>query len=107
MSANITAPNLYAPHGMNLRPLGDRVVVKPLSQEEVTKSGIIMPATVDKERPERGEVIAIGPGKMLDNGSFAPVGVKVGDQIVFKKYSPDEVKIDKEEYLVISESDIM
>lgn len=92
---------------MNLRPLGDRVVVKPLSQEEVTKSGIIMPATVDKERPERGEVIAIGPGKLLDNGSFAPVGVKVGDKIVFKKYSPDEVKIDKEEYLVISESDIM
>lgn len=92
---------------MNLRPLGDRVVVKPLSQEEVTKSGIIMPATVDKERPERGEVIAIGPGKVLDNGSFAPVGVKVGDKIVFKKYSPDEVKIDKEDYLVISESDIM
>ena len=92
---------------MNLRPLGDRVVVKPLSQDEVTKSGIIMPATVDKERPERGEVIAIGPGKMLDNGSFAPVGVKVGDKIVFKKYSPDEVKIDKEDYLVISESDIM
>jgi chaperonin GroES len=92
---------------MNLRPLGDRVVVKALSQEEVTKSGIIMPATVDKERPERGEVIAIGPGKLLDNGSFAPVGVKVGDKIVFKKYSPDEIKIDKEEYLVISESDIM
>lgn len=92
---------------MNLRPLGDRVVVKPLSQEEVTKSGIIMPATVDKERPERGEVIAIGPGKLLDNGTFAPVGVKVGDKIVFKKYSPDEVKIDKEDYLVISESDIM
>ena len=92
---------------MNLRPLGDRVVVKPLSQDEVTKSGIIMPATVDKERPERGEVIAIGPGKLLDNGSFAPMGVKVGDKIVFKKYSPDEVKIDNVEYLVIAESDIM
>jgi chaperonin GroES len=92
---------------MNLRPLGDRVVVKALSQEEVTKSGIIMPATVDKERPERGEVIAIGPGKLLDSGAFAPVGVKVGDKIVFKKYAPDEIKIDKEEYLVISESDIM
>lgn len=92
---------------MNLRPLADRVVVKPLSQEEVTKSGIIMPATIDKERPERGEVIAIGPGKLLDNGGFAPVGVKVGDKVVFKKYSPDEVKIDDQEYLVISESDIM
>ena len=92
---------------MKLRPLGDRVVVKPLSQDEVTKSGIIMPATVDKERPERGEVIAAGPGKTLDNGTLAPLGVKVGDKIVFKKYSPDEVKIDNEEYLVISESDIM
>ena len=92
---------------MNIRPLGDRVVVKPLSQEEVTKSGIIMPATVDKERPERGEVIAIGPGKVLDNGNFAPVVVKVGDKIVFKKYSPDEVKIDNVDYLVVAESDIM
>jgi chaperonin GroES len=92
---------------MNLRPLGDRIVVKALSQDEVTKSGIILPETVDKERPERGEVIAIGPGKMLENGNFAPVGVKVGDKIVFKKYSPDEVKIDKVEYLVISESDVM
>ena len=92
---------------MKLRPLGDRVVVKPLSQDEVTKSGIILPETVDKERPERGEVIATGPGKTLDNGTTAPMGVKVGDKVVFKKYSPDEVKIDNEEYLLISESDIM
>ena len=92
---------------MKLRPLADRVVVKPLSQDEVTKSGIILPDTVEKERPERGEVITIGSGKLLDNGAFAPMGVKVGDKIVFKKYSPDEVKIDGEEYLVISESDIM
>lgn len=92
---------------MQLRPLGDRVVVKPLTQDEVTKSGIILPETVDKERPERGEVIAIGSGKLLDNGAFAPMSVKVGDKIVFKKYSPDEVKIDNVEYLVVSESDIM
>ena len=91
---------------MKLRPLADRAVVKPLPQEEVTKSGIIL-HTTDKERPERGEVVAIGNGKLLDNGTFAPMNVKVGDQIVFKKYSPDEVKIDGEEYLVISESDIM
>ena len=91
---------------MKLRPLGDRVVVKPLPQEEVTKSGIIL-HTDSKERPERGEIVAIGGGKLLDNGSFAPMGVKVGDQVVFKKYSPDEVKIDGEEFLVISESDIM
>ena len=92
---------------MQLRPLGDRVVVKPLDQEEMTASGIIMPATVDKERPERGEVIAAGPGKTLENGTVHPMGVKVGDRIVFKKYSPDEVKIDKDEFLVIAESDIM
>lgn len=91
---------------MKLRPLGDRVVVKPLPQEEVTKSGIILHSN-DKERPERGEIIAIGPGKLLDNGSFAPMGVKVGDQVVFKKYSPDEVKVDGEELLVIAESDVM
>ena len=91
---------------MKLRPLADRAVVKPLPQEEVTKSGIIL-HTTDKERPERGEVVAIGNGRLLDNGAFAPMNVKVGDQIVFKKYSPDEVKIDGEEYLVISESDIM
>ncbi len=92
---------------MKLRPLGDRVVVKPLSQDEVTKSGIILPETVDKERPERGEVIATGPGKTLDNGTVAPIGVKVGDKVVFKKYSPDEVKIDNVDYLVVAESDIM
>ena len=92
---------------MKLRPLGDQLIVKPLGQEEVTKSGIILPDTVEKERPEKGEVIAVGPGKVLDNGSRSDMGVKVGDKIVFKKYSPDEVKIDDVEYLVISESDVM
>ena len=92
---------------MKLRPLGDRLIVKPLGQEEVTKSGIILPDTVEKERPEKGEVIATGPGKILDNGARSEMGVKVGDKIVFKKYSPDEVKIDDVEYLVISESDVM
>lgn len=92
---------------MNLKPLSDRLVVKPLSKEEVTASGIILPDTVEKERPEQGEVIAAGPGRLLENGSVAPMHVKVGDKVVFKKYSPDEVKIDKEEYLVISESDVL
>ena len=92
---------------MQLRPLGDRVIVKATSKEEMTKSGIILPDTVDKERPEQGAVMAIGPGRLLENGTRAPMSVKVGDKIVFKKYSPDEVKIDKEEYLVLSESDIM
>lgn len=90
-----------------LRPLGDRVIVKPVAKEEMTKTGIILPDTVDKERPEQGEVISIGPGKVLENGQRAPMNVKVGDKVVFKKYSPDEVKIETVEYLVILESDIM
>lgn len=90
-----------------LRPLGDHVIVKPLSDDAVTKSGIVLPDTVNKEKPEKGEVIAIGPGKLLDNGQRATPSVKVGEKVVFKKYSPDEVKIDGQEYLVISEGDIM
>jgi chaperonin GroES len=92
---------------MNVRPLGDRVIVKPLSKEEVTASGIIIPDTVDKERPEQGEVLAVGPGRRMENGERATMDLKVGDKIVFKKYSPDEIEIDKEELLVISESDVM
>ena len=90
---------------MNLKPLNDRLIVEPAVKEEVTKMGIIIPDTVDKERPEQGVVIAVGPGKLLENGTRSTMSVKVGDKIVFKKYSPDEVKIDGKEYLVISESD--
>ena len=92
---------------MNIKPIHTNVVVKPISQDEVTKSGIVIPDTVDKERPEKGEVVAVGEGKLLDNGQRAPMSVKVGDVIMFKKYSPDELKIDDEEYLVISEGDIL
>ncbi len=92
---------------MNLRPLGDHIIVKPLKPEEVTKFGIVLPDTADKEKPEQGEVMAIGPGKLMDNGQRAPMGVKVGDQVVFKKYSPDEITIDEQEVLVLSESDII
>ncbi len=92
---------------MNIKPIHTNVVVKPISQDEVTKSGIVIPDTVDKERPEKGEVVAVGDGKLLDNGQRAPMSVKVGDIIMFKKYSPDELKIDNEEYLVISEGDIL
>lgn len=92
---------------MQLRPLHDRLVVKASSKEEVTASGIILPDTVDKERPEQGEVIAVGPGRLMDNGQRAAMSVKVGDKVVFKKYSPDEIKIEDKEYLVLSESDVM
>ena len=90
-----------------LRPLGDHVVVKPLSAEETSASGIIIPETVDKERPERGEVIAVGPGRMLENSSRSAMEVKPGDKVVFKKYAPDEVKIGKDECLVIKMDDVM
>lgn len=92
---------------MKIKPLFDKVIVKPLGEDEVTKSGIVLPDTAEKERPEKGEVIAIGPGKRLENGQISPISVKVGDKVVFKKYSPDEIKVDGEELLVISESDIV
>ena len=92
---------------MKLKPLFNNVIVKPLKNEEVTKSGIVLPDTIDKEKPEKGEVIAIGSGKVLDNGETLKMSVKVGDRVMFKKCSPDEVKIDGEDYLVLSESDII
>ncbi|MEX1997310.1 MAG: co-chaperone GroES [Candidatus Andersenbacteria bacterium] len=92
---------------MKIEPLFDKVVIKPLTQEEVTTSGIVLPDTVDKEKPMQGEVVAVGPGKRLDNGQIAPVSVKVGDTVLFTKYAPDEVEVDDEEYLVIEEDKIL
>ena len=92
---------------MKLKPLHDHIVVKPIVQDEITKSGIVLPDTVDKEKPEKGEVVAVGLGKLLDNGQTAPMSVKVGDRVMFKKYSPDEIKVDGVEYLIISEGDIL
>ncbi|MEA2088482.1 MAG: co-chaperone GroES [Patescibacteria group bacterium] len=92
---------------MSIKPLGDNVIIKAIAKDEKTKSGIVLPETIDKEKPEEGEVIAIGPGKMLDNGNRSVVGVKEGDTVLFKKYSPDEIKADGKNLLVISESDII
>ncbi len=92
---------------MKLKPLFNNVIVKPLKDEKVTESGIILPDTVDKEKPEKGEIIAVGSGKVLENGQVSKMSVKVGDQVMFKKYSPDEVKVDGQDYLVLSESDII
>lgn len=91
---------------MQLTPLGDHLVVEPLSSEAMTKSGIILPETA-KEKPERGTVIAVGTGKILDNGQRAPMDVKVGDSVLFKRYSPDDFKFEDKEYLILSQSDVL
>ncbi len=92
---------------MNLKPTADYIIVKPIQEDTVTKSGIVLPETVDKEKPERGEIVAVGPGKRLENGLIAEPQVKVGQKIMFRKYSPDEIKVDGVDYLVIRESDVM
>ena len=90
----------------NYKPLNDHVLIKPINGNEVSKAGIILPDTVDKEKPEKGEVVATGPGKLLENGQRAPMSVKVGDKVIFKKYSPDELPGD-EDLMVIKEEDIL
>lgn len=90
---------------MNIKPLGDRVVVKPLAQEEKTKSGIVLPDTA-KEKPQQGEVLAVGSGKLLDNGQRIALEVKVGDKVIYSKYAGTEIKIDGEEVLILNERDI-
>lgn len=91
---------------IKLRPLGDRVVVKPLSREETTKSGIVLPDTA-KEKPQRGTIIAVGEGRRDDDGDRIPMDVKVGDQVLFAKYAGTEFKLDDEELLILSEKDIL
>lgn len=91
---------------MKLQPLADRIVVKALAQEEKTKSGIVLPDTA-KEKPQEGEVLAVGTGKVLENGSRVPMEVKVGDKVIYSKYAGTEVKIDGQEYLVLKESDVL
>ena len=91
---------------MKLKPLGDRIVVKVLSQDEKTKGGILIPDTA-KEKPQEGEVLAVGSGKVLDNGQKLPLEVKTGDKVLFSKYGDTEVKIDEEEVLILSERDVL
>ena len=90
---------------MKLNPLGDRVVLKQLIAEETTKSGIVLPGQ-NKEKPQQAEVIAVGPGGMVDGKEIA-MQVKVGDNVIFSKYSGTEVKIDDEEYIIVKQSDIL
>ena len=90
----------------NIKPLGDRVVVKRLAKEERTASGIVIPDSA-KEKPAEGEVLAVGPGRLNEKGERSPMEVSVGDKVLFTKYGPSEVKVDGEELLILSESDIV
>lgn len=89
-----------------LKPIGDRVVVRPKSAEEVTKSGIILPDTA-QERPQEGEVMAVGTGRLMDDGRVVALEVKVGDNVLFSKYGGTEIKIGGEEYMILREDDIL
>jgi len=89
-----------------VKPLDDRVVLKPKSREEMTKSGIVLPDTA-KEKPQEGTVVAVGPGKLLEDGRRQPLELKVGDTVLYAKYAGTEVKLDGEEYLIVRESDIL
>jgi len=94
---------------MQIKPLSDRVVIEPLREgkEGKTKSGLYLPETVDKERPEQGKIIAVGPGKYNEDGERIPVSVKKGDIVLFTKYGPNEIKVDGKEYLIAREEDIL
>lgn len=91
---------------IKLEPLGDRVVVRPVPKEEVTKGGIVLPDTA-KEKPQEGEVIAVGPGRMTDEGKRLPMDIKVGDTVIYAKYGGTEIKDGDEELIILRESDIL
>jgi len=92
---------------VNIKPLADYVLIEPLKEEEKTKAGILLPESAEKEKPEKGKVIAVGPGRRDEKGNLIPVSVKVGQIVLFKKYGPDEIKVDEKEYLICKEEDIL
>ncbi len=92
---------------MKIKPLGDHIVVKVLEEEQVTASGIVLPDTVDKEKKAQGEVVAVGPGKILESGQRAVMEISVGQKVLFKKWGGDEVEVGDEEYKIISQEDVL
>jgi len=91
---------------MNIKPLADRIVIKPLEAQDKTKGGIVLPDTA-KEKPQEGKVVAVGKGRVLENGKIEPLEVKVGDIVLYSKYSGTEITKDGEEYLIVKEEDIL
>jgi chaperonin GroES len=97
---------MEATAGLKLRPLGDRVLIKPIGREEMTKSGIVLPDTA-KEKPQRGTVVAVGAGRVDDDGDRIPVDVEIGNEVLFAKYAGTEFKLEEEELLILAEKDIL
>ncbi|OGM89798.1 co-chaperone GroES [Candidatus Wolfebacteria bacterium RBG_13_41_7] len=92
---------------MNIHPLSNHIFLEPLEEEKATKSGIVLPETAEKEKPVKGKILAVGPGKFNDKGERMAMSVKVGDVVLFKKYGPDEIEIEGKKYLVGDEDDIL
>lgn len=92
---------------MQIKPLSDHVLIEPIKEEEKTKGGILLPETAEKERPEQGKVVAVGPGKKNKAGQIVSLEVKVGDKVLFTKYGPNEIKVEGKEYLIAKEEDIL
>lgn len=92
---------------MTLKPLSNHLFLEPLEEEKKTKGGIVLPDNVEKEKPTKAKVVAVGPGKRGDDGRVQPMSVKVGDVVLFKKYGPDEIELDGKKYLVGDEDDIL
>ena len=92
---------------LNLKPLNDHLFIEPIAEEKMTKSGIVLPESAEKEKPIKGRVVAVGPGKLNEKGSRVKMSVKVGDLVLFKKYGPDEIQVDGKKYLVGEEADIL
>ncbi len=92
---------------MKIKPLSDHILIEPIKEEEKTKAGILLPDTAEKERPEQGKVIAVGPGKKDKTGKSIPLDVKPGDTVLFTKYGPSEIKVDNKEYLIAKQEDVL
>lgn len=92
---------------MIIKPLSDHILIEPIKEEEKTKTGILLPETAEREKPEQGKIIAVGPGRKTSSGKIVPLGVKVGDKVLFTKYGPNEIKVEDKEYLIAREEDIL
>jgi len=92
---------------MKIKPLSDHILIEPIKGEEKTKSGILLPETSEKEKPEQGKVVSVGPGKKDESGKLIPLEVKEGDRVLFTKYGPSEIKVEDKEYLIAKEEDIL